>query len=55
MKTKRLISNEKQEQNLDRLKGFIFHTLGCNKKDAEYLIKKFIKDLKKKKNEQNNN
>ena len=37
------MGEEKIEQNVERLRNFIFHILGCGKDDARRIIKKFTK------------
>ena len=37
------MGEEKIEQNVGRLRNFIFHILGCSKEDARIIINEFIK------------
>lgn len=35
------MGDEKIDQNVERLRNFLFHILGCSKWDAREVIKKF--------------
>ena len=37
------MGEEKIEQNVERLEIYLFHSLGCSKKDVQEIIKRLIK------------